>query len=246
MQNSYEGMLEGWKVDLIRQRARSLKVPLSMLPDVEQELALTMLDLNYVEEHEDGASERTFLTEVIDRRIRSLLRKNRRYRSRVAEESANGLPEKAEPDKRLHETEIVADVQHAMTRLCESDRSICNLLADGVSPTAVADELNLNRASVRGRIQAIRQQLQMLGLEKWIHEGEGPGENFPQLVSAREAAGLCGRSERSWRTWDAVGLIPQPVRIGRSTLWRRDELQAWIKAGCPRREEWEIVYQSQA
>jgi len=246
MQNSYEGTLEDWKVDLIRQRARMLKVPASMLPDIEQELALTLLDLNYVEGHEDGATERTFLTEVIDRRIRSLLRRNRRYRSRVAEESLNGLPEKAEPDKRFHETDIVTDVQHAVTRLCESDRSICELLADGLSPTVVADELNLNRATVRRRIERIRQQLRMLGLEKWVHEGEEPGGDPPQLISAREAAGLCGRSERSWRTWDAVGLIPQPVRIGRSTMWRRDELQAWIKAGCPRREEWEIVYQSQA
>jgi len=246
MQNSYEGTLEDWKVEVIRQRARMLKAPTSMLPDIEQELALTLLDLNYVEGHEDGASERTFLTEVIDRRIRSLLRRNRRYRSRVAEESTNGLPEKAEPDKRLHETDIVADVRHVMKRLCESDRSICNLLSDGLSPTGIADELNLTRATVRRRIEAIRQQLRMLGLEKWVHQREEPGGNPPQLISASEAARLCGRSERSWRTWDAAGLIPQPVRIGRSTMWRRDELQAWIKAGCPRREEWEVVYHSRA
>ena len=59
------------------------------------------------------------------------------------------------------------------------------------------------------------------------------------LVTAKQAAGMCGKSLRTWRTWDAAGLIPRAVRIGRSTLWRLDELRAWVEAGCPRREEWE-------
>ena len=61
----------------------------------------------------------------------------------------------------------------------------------------------------------------------------------PLLVAARMAAAMCGKSLRTWRTWDSLGLIPRPVRIKRSTLWRLDELKAWIVAGCPRREEWE-------
>lgn len=59
------------------------------------------------------------------------------------------------------------------------------------------------------------------------------------LISARQAADMCGKSLRTWRTWDAAGWIPRPVRIGRSTLWRIDELQKWVDAGCPRRVEWE-------
>lgn len=59
------------------------------------------------------------------------------------------------------------------------------------------------------------------------------------LLTAKQAAALCGKSLRTWRTWDSAGWIPQPVRIGRSTLWRADELRAWVDAGCPRREEWE-------
>jgi predicted DNA-binding transcriptional regulator AlpA len=55
------------------------------------------------------------------------------------------------------------------------------------------------------------------------------------LVTAAEAAALCGKSLRTWRTWDAAGRIPRPVRIGRSTLWRADELRAWVAAGCPPR-----------
>lgn len=59
------------------------------------------------------------------------------------------------------------------------------------------------------------------------------------LLTAKQAAATCGRSLRCWRTWDAAGLIPRPVRIGRSTLWRAAELSAWTAAGCPRRAEWE-------
>jgi predicted DNA-binding transcriptional regulator AlpA len=59
------------------------------------------------------------------------------------------------------------------------------------------------------------------------------------LVTARQAAHMCGKSLRTWRTWDSTGWIPRPVRIGRSTLWRADELREWVAAGCPRRAEWE-------
>lgn len=59
------------------------------------------------------------------------------------------------------------------------------------------------------------------------------------LVPAKAACRMCGKSLRTWRTWDSAGLIPQPVRIGRSTLWRVDELKSWVAAGCPRRAEWE-------
>ena len=59
------------------------------------------------------------------------------------------------------------------------------------------------------------------------------------LLTARQAASLCSRSLRTWRSWDAAGLIPRPVRVNRTVLWRSQELTDWIAAGCPRRAEWE-------
>lgn len=59
------------------------------------------------------------------------------------------------------------------------------------------------------------------------------------LMTAKQSASTCGKSLRTWRSWDAAGLIPRPVRIGRSTLWRFHELQDWVAAGCPCRKEWE-------
>jgi hypothetical protein len=64
-------------------------------------------------------------------------------------------------------------------------------------------------------------------------------ESEPLLVTAKTAAALCGKSLRTWRTWDVLGLIPRPIRIKRSTLCRLDELKAWVAAGCPGRSEWE-------
>jgi len=61
----------------------------------------------------------------------------------------------------------------------------------------------------------------------------------PLLLTARQAASLCSRSLRTWRSWDAAGLIPRPVRVNRTVLWRSHELADWIAAGCPRRAEWE-------
>ncbi len=59
------------------------------------------------------------------------------------------------------------------------------------------------------------------------------------LLTAKQAARMCGKSLRTWRAWDSAGWIPRPVRIGRATLWRVDELRAWVEAGCPRWSEWE-------
>ena len=76
-----------------------------------------------------------------------------------------------------------------------------------------------------------------------------PGDPFDQepdgqqvrtlLLTAKQAAKICSKSLRTWRTWDSAGWIPRPVKIGRSVFWRADELRAWVEAGCPRRAEWE-------
>lgn len=244
MQNSYHGVLEDWKVELIRQRARLHRVRAQDLPDIEQELATTLLCLEYSQDHEQGATERTFVTEVIDRSIRALLRKERRYRDRVAEEDGNGLPEEVEIDKRLHQADVVADVRHMLSEFNDTDRAICLLLSDGASVAAIATELTIDWHAVQRRIENIRNRFSALNIDRASASVEA--HESPLLISAGDAASMCGRSERTWRAWDSAGWIPQPVRIGRSTMWRRDELQEWITAGCPRRDDWEIRRQSSA
>jgi predicted DNA-binding transcriptional regulator AlpA len=68
-----------------------------------------------------------------------------------------------------------------------------------------------------------------------------PRISDPLLLTAAEAASLFRIKLRTLRTWDTMGHIPQPVRIGRRIFWRPNELKAWVAAGCPDREMWEVL-----
>jgi prophage regulatory protein len=55
-----------------------------------------------------------------------------------------------------------------------------------------------------------------------------------ELLSADEAATMCGLGRRTWWRYVTAGKAPGPVRLGGVVRWRRTELAAWIAAGCPR------------
>ena len=60
----------------------------------------------------------------------------------------------------------------------------------------------------------------------------------PLAVNAKEAAELCGISRTLWYDLKNAGRIPEPIRLGRRTLWRVDEIQKWMTAGCPGLDRW--------
>ncbi len=60
------------------------------------------------------------------------------------------------------------------------------------------------------------------------------------LIDVREAAELLGIGTRTvWRLHSG-GRIPAPIRLGGAVRWRRAELLAFVEAGCPTREKWEL------
>ncbi len=61
------------------------------------------------------------------------------------------------------------------------------------------------------------------------------------LIDAKEAAALCGLGISTWYNLVASGKVPDSVRLGRSVKWRREELLAWIDAGCPARTAWKTL-----
>ena len=65
-------------------------------------------------------------------------------------------------------------------------------------------------------------------------------------VDAVGLAELLGLSVRTIRRLDACGKVPQPVKIGGAVRWRREEIDAWLAAGCPDRDKWEILNRKQA
>lgn len=58
---------------------------------------------------------------------------------------------------------------------------------------------------------------------------------------AATLARLLGVSVRHIRRMDASGLLPKPVRFGRSKRWVAETIQQWLRAGSPPRAEWESI-----
>ena len=69
-------------------------------------------------------------------------------------------------------------------------------------------------------------------------DGQATNDVRPRLIDAAAAARLCGVSKSGWWAFHAAGRCPLPVRLGRATRWRQDELSDWIDAGCPARSKW--------
>jgi predicted DNA-binding transcriptional regulator AlpA len=63
---------------------------------------------------------------------------------------------------------------------------------------------------------------------------------LPLVADARRLADLLCMGLRTIRTLDAAGKLPAPVRIGGRVVWRIDEIQAWLAAGAPCRDEWKF------
>jgi excisionase family DNA binding protein len=66
-------------------------------------------------------------------------------------------------------------------------------------------------------------------------------DTTPATLSAAEAAKMLNISESHFHDMRREGLLgPEPVRLGRSVRWRRAELDAWLNAGCPNRQTWQV------
>ena len=61
----------------------------------------------------------------------------------------------------------------------------------------------------------------------------------PLLLGADEASRLLGIARSTFYRHHSAGRVPLPVHLGGRTLWRREELIDWVRAGCPPRSRWE-------
>ena len=60
----------------------------------------------------------------------------------------------------------------------------------------------------------------------------------PLLLGAKATATMLGIGKSLLWSLHSAGKVPQPVKLGKRTLWRRAELEAWMAAGCPNRDKW--------
>jgi len=70
-------------------------------------------------------------------------------------------------------------------------------------------------------------------------ESELAGVGGALLLSVSDAAQLLGIGRSHFYALHSSGRLgPLPVRLGRRTLWNRQELTEWCNSGCVSRREW--------
>ncbi len=61
------------------------------------------------------------------------------------------------------------------------------------------------------------------------------------LLTVRDLAARLQCSPRKVRGLLSAGKLPTPVRVGRSVRWLASEIDGWLRAGCPPRDQWEAM-----
>lgn len=242
MQNSYAGVLEDWKVELISKRAKKKGFRGQDLLDAQQQIVFHLLKHPVDVDQLRTASEATMLAVIVDSQLAMLRRTETRHRRRVEDSLNQQGPNEALPSM-ANQCDLSLDVTDAVSELSGIEQTICHELAGGHSVNETATRLGLAWHTIRRHIKRVREHFERVGLQLESPSRDAcvdPSSNgSPNLLTAAKAAALCQKSVRTWRAWDAAGLIPRPVRIGRSVFWRADELHAWIAAKCPLRAEWD-------
>jgi DNA-directed RNA polymerase specialized sigma24 family protein len=160
VRNTYKGLLEDWKVRLIRQRARRRGFRGQDLEDAVQQAALAVLGFRYDEAKSNGAAESTVLTAIVDHQLFSLYRSQTR-RAHHLEQYATGASEEYEVTPGL---ELSLDVQQVVDSLPPLARQVCLRLWAGASAAAVARELGTSWHTVQRQAAIIQQRFEAAGL----------------------------------------------------------------------------------
>ena len=66
-------------------------------------------------------------------------------------------------------------------------------------------------------------------------------KNTETLLTAKAVGEMLSLSKRQIFRLKSSGKIPAPVRIGGSVRWVGSEISAWIQAGTPDRERWQMI-----
>jgi excisionase family DNA binding protein len=59
-----------------------------------------------------------------------------------------------------------------------------------------------------------------------------------QLLSVADVCEVLDVSRTTLYRLKSSGKLPRCIKLGRSVKYRRDEIEAWIAAGCPPRSKW--------
>lgn len=65
---------------------------------------------------------------------------------------------------------------------------------------------------------------------------------LPLLLKRKVAAKYLGIALATLDRLHASGAIPAGIRVGGARMFRRHELAAWVRHGCPARPEWRALW----
>ena len=172
--NDYGDLIEKWKVELIRARARRFYFRDDELDDLEQMIVPQLIDVEFDADAADGASERTFVTTIIDRQLMKVKRDRGRDVRRVNYESPHIEDEGALSTEdlmslgRAEKPELALDVEQALSDLTPSERAICLALKDGLSQADIARATGRSKAAICNEVQKLRERFSEWGFEDYL------------------------------------------------------------------------------
>lgn len=166
--NYFTGCIDDWKIDLIHHRARLQGFRPDEMPDVEQDIALEIV--NFQHDPAKGGSEKTALTALIDRRLTMIIRcRVRRQKRQAKYYELNERPEASCDIRDAHrDDDMTMDVGEALSALDERSQVVCAELAQGTSRLAIAKRLQVSRYEVDRIIDVIRNRFTAAGLQAWL------------------------------------------------------------------------------
>jgi RNA polymerase sigma factor (sigma-70 family) len=184
LRNDYGDLIERWKVDLIRGRAKRFGFRDDDIPDLEQVIVMELLGVDYDADLEGGAAERTFVIAVIDRQLREIRRRRGRHVRRAAFEAQSldavpGLAEKTYFRMRHgNRPELRLDLEQALMGLTPAERAVCEALHQGLSQAEIARERHCSRAAVCKHVGRVAEKFRRWGLDAYLpgrKKGAGRG-----------------------------------------------------------------------
>lgn len=67
------------------------------------------------------------------------------------------------------------------------------------------------------------------------------GASTPLLIDLKQLATLLSCGQSTLHRNRKADRLPAPIKLGGRTLWRVQEIEAWVAAGCPDRKTWEAM-----
>ena len=174
MGNAYGQLIEKWKADIIADRALKRGFRPDELDDVQQEIVPAVLAFRFDSQKSNGATERTAVTALVNRRLTFIqrgrarqLKHHERYMELIGLKNDKPFEEIAE-DVHPDAVAMTFDVREAVAGLPAQEQAVCAALSRGDNRLGIAKAMGLTRSAVECLIRRIREQFHAGGLDAWV------------------------------------------------------------------------------